>query len=100
MRRRLWWAGVLALACAVGLSAQTTPKVYWEHDGTNVTRFECVVDGGTPINLSLPIPTGTTYSVDVTACTGLMTNGVHSLVVQACNAVGCTAATAIYVVKL
>lgn len=94
------WLMVLACLVPVALWAQATPQVKWEHDGLNVTRFECVVDGGTPTNLNLPTPTGTTYSVDITSCTGVMTNGTHSLVIQACNATGCTAATAITVVKL
>ena len=90
----------LMLAIAVWAYAQATPKVYWDHDGLNVTRFECVVDGGTPTDLELPTPTNTTYSVDITACTGVMVDGTHSLVVQACNTAGCTAAVAITVVKL
>lgn len=90
----------LALALAVGAVAQTTPQVKWEHDGLNVTSFKCVVDGGAPTDLGLPTPTGTTYSTDITNCTGVMVNGQHSLVIQACNANGCTSATAITVVKL
>jgi len=38
--------------------------------------------------------------VAITACTGVMVNGTHSLVIQACNATGCTNAVAITVVKL
>jgi len=83
----------------VGL-AQATPKIYWEHDGVGLARFECVVDSGTPTNLGLPTPSGTTYSVDITACTGVMTNGQHTLVIRACNVTGCTAAASITVVKL
>ena len=94
------WLVVLACLVPVVLWAQPTPQVKWEHDGANVTRFECVVDGGTPTNLNLPALVGTTYSVDITACTGVMVNGTHSVVIQACNATGCTPATAITVVKL
>src|SRR5512139_1713663 len=80
--------------------SQPTPQIKWEHDGLNVTSFKCVVDGGTPIDLGLPTRSGTTYSTDITNCTGVMVNGTHSLVIQACNASGCTSATAITVVKL
>ena len=80
--------------------AQPVPKVYWEHDGLNITSFKCVVDGGAPSDLGLPTPSGTTYSTDITNCTGVMVNGTHSLVIQACNASGCVDATAITVVKL
>lgn len=98
---RKWLIAVsLALALAVGAAAQTTPKVYWEHNGVNVTSFKCVIDGGTPTDLGLPTPSGTTYSTDITNCTGVMTNGQHSLVIQACNSVGCTNAATITVVKL
>jgi hypothetical protein len=79
---------------------QPTPQVKWEHDGVNATSFKCVLDAGTPTDLGLPTPSGTTYSVDITACTGIMTNGSHSVVIQACNVNGCTSATAITVVKL
>ena len=65
-----------------------------------MTSFKCVVDGGTPVDLGLPTPVGTTYSTDITNCTGVMVNGTHSVVIQACNATGCTSAAAITVVKL
>lgn len=90
---------VVLILPLVGL-AQPTPQVKWEHDGANVTSFKCVVDSGAPTDLGLPTPTGTTYSVDITACTGVMVNGQHSLVIQACNATGCTSGSAIMVVKL
>jgi hypothetical protein len=90
---------LLLLLPVVGL-AQPTPQVKWEHDGLNVTSFTCVVDAGTPTTLSPTGPVGTTYSVDITACTGVMVNGTHTLIIQACNAGGCTNATAITVVKL
>lgn len=98
MRR---WIVLLALALlpVVGW-AQTTPRIYWDHDGVNVTSFKCVVDGTTTTDLGLPTPTGTTYSTDISSCTGVMVNGQHSLVIQACNANGCTSATSITVVKL
>ena len=96
------WLIVLACLVPVVLWAQTTPQVKWEHDGSNVTRFECVVDGDlTPDDLGMAtLESGTTYKTDITNCTGVMVNGTHSVVIQACNAVGCTAATAITVVKL
>ena len=99
MTKRVLALLLLLLLPVVGW-AQAVPKVYWEHDGLNVTSFKCVVDGGTPDDLGLPTPSGTTYSTDITNCTGVMVNGQHSLVIQACNASGCVSATAITVVKL
>lgn len=90
----------LALALAVGAWAQTAPNIEWTHDGVNVTYFNCVVDGGTPTSLGLPTPSGTTYSTALSNCTGVMVDGTHTLVIQACNAAGCSAAAAITVVKL
>ena len=99
MRRSLILLSLLLLLPVVGL-AQPTPQILFEHDGANLTAFKCVVDGGTPVDLGKPTPTGTTYSVAITSCTGVMVNGTHSLVIQACNAGGCTNAVAITVVKL
>jgi hypothetical protein len=90
----------VALALAVGAFAQATPQIMFEHDGVNVTTFKCVVDGGAAVDLGLPTPTGTTYSVAITTCTPVMVNGSHSLVIQACNGTVCTSAAAITVVKL
>jgi hypothetical protein len=97
--RRWWLLLAWLLIPAIGL-AQATPKVYWEHDGLNVTSFQCVVDGGHPADLGLPTPSGTTYSAEIASCTGVLVNGQHSLTIQACNEGGCTAATAMTVVKL
>jgi hypothetical protein len=98
--RRWMIAGALALAIAVYAYAQSTPQIMFEHDGVNLTSFKCVVDGGAAVDLGLPTPTGTTYSVNITACTPVMVNGTHSLVIQACNGSTCTDAVAITVVKL
>ena len=100
--RRLWLILALAVLLPITGWAQPTPSVKWEQsDGANVTYYTCIVDGGTPTNLGALTPeTGTTYSVAITACTGVMVNGAHSLVIQACNAGGCTNAVAITVVKL
>ena len=92
-------AAALALALAVGAWAQATPKLYWEHDGLNVTTFKCVV-GTTTTDLGIPSKTGTTYSTDLSNCSGVMVNGTHSLVIQACNGTVCAPAVAITVVKL
>lgn len=92
-----------ALALAVGAFAQTTPQIRWEHDGLNVTSFKCVVDpagSNTITDLGLPTPSGQTYSVDITACTGVMVNGTHTVKIQACNGTTCTDSAAITVVKL
>ena len=97
--RRLGVALVLVVVVAGLLGAARPPRLYWNHDGQNVTRFECVIDSGTPVSLGLPTPTGTTYSALLSAC-GTFAKGAHQLVVRACNDGGCAAAPAITVVKL
>lgn len=95
--------GLLAIIVALALGAvawaQPAPTLYWEHDGLNVTSFTCQIDSGSQVSLGLPTPSGTTYSSALSNC-GTLTNGQHTLTIRACNAVGCTAAAAIYVVKL
>ena len=99
MRYRRLILALLLLLPVVGL-AQPVPQIMFEHDGLNLTRFTCVVNGGTAVDLGLPTPTGTTYSVAITSCAPLLVNGAHSLVIQACNGTTCTPAVAITVVKL
>ena len=96
---RHWLLLALLTLPVMGL-AQPVPQILWEHDGVNVTRFECVVDGGTPVNLNLPTPVGSTYAVEVEACPALLVNGTHTLIIQACNDTTCVAATVLTVVKL
>jgi hypothetical protein len=98
MRRWLWAALGLVLLAGF-LCAQTVPRVYWEHDGANVTSYTCQIDSGSQVSLGLPTPNGSTYSALLSAC-GTLSNGTHTLTIRACNAAGCTAASAIYVVKL
>ena len=50
--RRMLLAVTLSLVVAVGLWAATPPRVQWTHDGAGVTRFECVIDDGTPTTLT------------------------------------------------
>ena len=60
---RRWLVGLaLVVALSVSLHGQTAPRLYWDHDGVNVTRFEYVLDGGTEVNMGLPTPVGVTYS--------------------------------------
>ena len=92
-------ATVLALALAVGLWAQTAPVIEWQHDGVNVTEFKCQIDSGDSNTLGLPTPSGGWYSAALSTC-GTLTAGKHLVYIYACNAAGCTAATAITVVKL
>jgi len=35
-------------------SIPTTPMIYWNHDGLNVTYFDCLMDGTTSVKLGLP----------------------------------------------
>ena len=103
MRRWLIGLGVVLLL-AVAAWAQTAPVIQWQHDGVNVTYFNCVVDGpapaGTTTSLGIPSKVDEYYSIALSSCTGVMVNGTHSVVIQACNTGGCTSATAITVVKL
>ena len=81
--------------------AQPAPVIQWQHDGANVTSFKCVVDGTTPgSDLGLPSVVDGWYSSALSNCAGVMVNGTHSVVIQACNATGCTDSLAITVVKL
>jgi hypothetical protein len=103
-QRRNWARRIALVVGLVWLTlavprAQTAPQLEWQHDGVNVTEFKCQIDSGTLASLGLPTPEGTTYSVALSTC-GTITAGQHLLYVYACNAAGCTVATAIYVVKL
>ena len=86
----------LAILVGVPLWAQASPRVYWTHDGLNVTRFEIVIDDGTPTNVGLPTPVRAQYSAPLPTTTA----GSHSLVVRACNETQCTASIPITFVKL
>lgn len=93
------WFLIAALLLPSLVMAQTAPTLYWEHDGADVTYFDCAIDGGTAVSLGLPTPSGTTYSSALSNC-GTMAAGSHTLVIRACNSAGCTAGRTIYVVKL
>lgn len=98
--KRLVFALFVAVVALAGLAfAQPIPTLSWDHDGVNVTHFTCQIDAGAQVDLSLPVPIGTAYSVPLTSC-GAIANGQHTLTIRACNLNGCTAAAAIYVVKL
>jgi hypothetical protein len=88
--------GWLALAHP---QAQTAPQLEWQHDGVNVTHFECWVDGALGGNLGKPTPVNTTYSALLSAC-GTLAAGQRQLVIYACSGTYCRASTVIYVVKL
>lgn len=98
MRRWLTLAFVL-LWTAVAMAQPPEPRLQWTHDGIGVTRFECVIDSGTPANLGLPTPVGATYTVFLSAC-GTLTVSAHLLVVNACDESSCTASSPLTVVKL
>ena len=99
--RRVFWLllATLLLLPMVGI-AQPPARIAWDHDGLNVTTFKCVVDGGTPSDLGLPTPVGTTYTVSLSLCVGVMVSGTHSVLIQSCNATICVDSPAIVVVKL
>jgi hypothetical protein len=97
--RRLLLAVCLALALAVGLWAQTTPLIEWQHDGVNVTEFKCQIDSGTLVSLGIPSKVGDYYSTTLSSC-GTLTAGQHLLYIYACNGDACTASVGITVVKL
>ena len=97
MRRWLIaWALALVLF-AIPVLAQTAPRIYWEHDGVNVTTFEYSLNGGAFISMGTLTPdTGTTYSFLLFP----LGQGANTIIVRACNASSCTSAAAITVVKL
>ncbi len=99
--RRIGLVVGLAGLAALGMASapQTAPQLEWQHDGVNVTSFECAIDGGTAASLGLPTPKGTTYSAALSGC-GTLAAGQHTLVLYACNGATCVAASTIYVVKL
>lgn len=89
--------GIVGLVLLIGICGFQAPlRVYWTHDGQNVTRFEIVIDAGTPTDVGLPTPVRRQYSAPLPT----LTAGTHSLVVRACNANTCTASVPITVVKL
>jgi len=100
MKKWLGLALLIVLVLPLAPQAQTAPVIEWQHTGVGVSSFKCVVDGGMPSDLGLPTPSGGWYSSTLSNCTGVMVNGTHSVVIQACNTAGCTSATALTVVKL
>ena len=80
----------LVLALVAVVSAQSSPKIQWTHDGLNLSRFEAVLDGGAPINLGIPTPVGNVYEYPLMA----LTAGTHTLVIRACYDNGTPADTA------
>lgn len=78
------------------IQVTTTPCLQWTHSGSNVTEFKYVIDGGAAVSMGMPLRDGTTYAYPLPA----LADGAHTVVVQACNAVGCTAASAFTVVKM
>lgn len=94
----------LLLASVARAEAQTqvpspTPpstRIYWDHDGINTDRYVLIVDGGTPVDLGRPTPTGQTYATPFPA----LTPGTHTLVICAENVAGrsCAAPLSVAVV--
>jgi hypothetical protein len=98
MRARIWLVGV-GMLCSVGSAfAQTTPVTpsqfvaFDQSDYTNVERFEVRIDSGTWATVGKPAATGAANTVQIAM--PAMTPGAHGLTLRACNAAGCSAATA------
>lgn len=86
------------LLAALG-SAQPPPRIYWEHDGANLTHFECQIESSARVNLSgLVTQNGTTYDTALSNC-GTLATGAQLLYIYACNGGLCTTAPGIWVVK-
>lgn len=91
----------LILSLALVFLWLAPPEIAWDHDGTGVSYFNCVVDGTTTTNVGKPTPVGQTYAVALSSCVGVMVAGTHSVVIQACDVSNyCLSAAAITVVKL
>ena len=101
--RRVLLALLVALALSGGLEAQTAPRVFWEHDGLNLTTFKCQIDSETAVDLTglYTLDSGTTYYTALSNCGWASAAvGSHLLYIYACNGDSCTTSTGIYVVKL
>lgn len=91
MRRLLLAATLLLLLLPVLAHAQTdvtpgpTTRIYWDHDGVNVERFEVKIDGVVNATIPFAFEQSGTYSTPFPA----ITPGVHQLIVSACNTAGC-----------
>jgi hypothetical protein len=79
--RRLALVVMIVAAATLASAVQPTPRVQWTHDGVGVTRFEIVIDKGTPVDVGLPTPEGQTYTTPLPTVSA----GSHVLVVRACN---------------
>jgi len=88
---------LLALLFAVPAAAQTPVTTanqiaFDQSDYANVTRFEVRVDTGAWTDIGKPAATGTANTVQTPL--PAMTVGPHAITVRACNAAGCSAASA------
>jgi hypothetical protein len=79
--------GLAMLAGAAGQSSQWPYRLEWEHDGAAVTHFQLCVDSECrPVDASQR-QGSRTWSVAVP----ILTQGLHTLIVYACNDTACTA---------
>lgn len=85
-----------AAPTAIAVVMATVPVAQWTHAGTDVGRFEIVIDGTWTTDAKQPTPSSQTYQYDLPT----LTAGSHTLVVKACNSVGCASSSALTVVKL
>jgi hypothetical protein len=97
MKRTLIVAALFAVSAAQAqttIPIPTTQKLAWDHSApASVTRFELNVDGGDFTDVgktACAAPNAASFCAAVPA----LTQGAHSLVVRACNAAGCSAASA------
>jgi hypothetical protein len=90
-------AASLVLALAVDPRTQTAPKIAWTFAGTDVTRFELLLNTDWVVDMGLPTPTGDVYEYTLPA----LPAGMWTALVRACYGSVCTpAASAITIVKM
>jgi hypothetical protein len=84
----MWESMVMALVTAtMMLQASWSYRVEWEHDGNNVTHFQLCVDNDCQ-SVSATRGSGTqTWSAPVP----VLSVGMHTLSISACNSRSCTA---------
>jgi hypothetical protein len=91
-------AAALVLAALPSLASAQTPVTtanqvaFEQSDYANVTAFELRVDAGAWVPVGKPAATGAANTVVIPL--PAMTVGAHTLTARACNAAGCSAASA------
>ena len=82
--KRWWIACLVWVVLSAVLVGQPAPKLEWNHDRVNTTRYEVVIDG-VVTNLGYPDPVSGSGPYVHQAPLPALTVGTHTLSVRACN---------------